>query len=906
MTPRTPLLPGDPVDHAALGPGAVMFDSGLTVVVRFEGGIEECPPADLTRRRSVDEVLAGGRLDAPLEVLVRTLGEAVRSVNDAWGVFTCSRIALLPHQLWVCRQVNRDRPTRKLVADDVGLGKTIEAGLVLLPLISSGAVKRLLVLCPASLVRQWQFRMRTMFEIRLTGYATENDTERSDFWNEHDQVVASLHTLRMVQGGRQDRLIAAGAWDMVVVDEAHHLYADADQGPTLGYQLVERLDAAGKVGSMVFFTGTPHRGKTFGFLALLKLLRPDLFDPRKPLDSQLAALKGVMIRNNKYEVTDLAGVRLFQEPLVKFETYAYSAAEAHFYRTLTEFITTGKAYASTLNQAEGRAVMLVLIAMQKLASSSVAAIGRALGRRLGRTLAGNRAHDRLAAALKEYRESQGEESEDDDRASELEEELAGLSAQLVLMNGEEPRLRELVAAADAVVEETKVRTILELLDGPFAGRSVLFFTEYKATQSLLMGKLIDRYGRDRVAFINGDEAAAGVVAGGVELPPLREPRESAAERFNRGDARYLVSTEAGGEGIDLQEACHCLVHVDLPWNPMRLQQRVGRLNRYGQRHRVEVYSVRNPETVEGRIWEKLEQKIALIGRALGAVSRRPEDLMQLVLGMASPALFRDLFAEAPDGPPDDLEDFFNARTARFADRDALDAVNSLVGHADKFDFRESSALVPRLDLPDLVPFFKAVLHHNRRKVAEADGRLGFLTPDVWPKSPGLLREYRDVRFDRGAPNNDKLLGVGRKPVDLAVAQARGLTASACALDPGHLAGPLFVFRVTDRVTTSAGAVRAVAAAAERTETGWALLRDWELIRRLNAVLALRRDPRRDSARPVAAAVEVAADRLAAEAFVAARLADLDLPFRVPSVALLSAFLPGSDLPPVEPGPGEAR
>ena len=263
-----------------------------------------------------------------------------------------------------------------------------------------------------------------------------------------------------------------------------------------------------------------------------------------------------------------------------------------------------------------------------------------------------------------------------------------------------------------------------------------------------------------VAFINGDGAAEGVVAGGATLPPLREARQDAAARFDRGDARFLVSTEAGGEGIDLQESCHCLVHVDLPWNPTRLQQRVGRLNRCGQRHRVEVYSVRNPETVESRIWAKLEQKVAQTGRALGSVARHPEDLMQLVLGMATPALFRDLFADAPSVPHEDVADYFG-------DRDAVEAVNALVGHAQRFDFRQASALVPRVDLPDLLPFFKAVLHHNRRKATEADGGLSFLTPDAWPRSPGLLREYRAMRFVRGSSDDAKLLGVGRLPIDLA-------------------------------------------------------------------------------------------------------------------------------------------
>src|SRR5262249_50247013 len=154
--------------------------------------------------------------------------------------------------------------------------------------------------------------------------------------------------------------------------------------------------------------------------------------------------------------------------------------------------------------------------------------------------------------------------------------------QIVLMADEEPRLRELVAAADAVSEETKVRKILDLLEGPFAGRPVLLFTEYKATQSLLMSQLFARFGSGCVTFINGDGRADAVSDGTGPPRTLTESRERAAERFNGGQVRFLISTEAGGEGIDLQQNCHSLIHIDLPWNPMRLHQRVGRLNRYGQ------------------------------------------------------------------------------------------------------------------------------------------------------------------------------------------------------------------------------------------------------------------------------------------------------------------------------------
>ena len=358
-----------------------------------------------------------------------------------------------------------------------------------------------------------------MFDIRVATYAGDADTERTDFWGTHDKVAASLQKLRIEKKGRHQRLLESEPWDLVVVDEAHHLNADEKGGPTLGYQLLEKLVENNRVKSMLFFTGTPHRGKNFGFLSLLKLLRPDLFDPKKPLGYQLRHLREVMIRNNKQNVTDLKGNRLFHAPVVTNLEFAYSPEERDFYAMLTDFIESGKAYASSLDATTGKAVQLVLVAMQKLASSSVAAIRRAIRGRLARIAEGKGRLDELqaqrAARLKrleghaDYEEF--EKQGDLDALSRLEEKIDELSGDLRLMENEEPRLRELVAAADAVRRETKIDKIVSILHGAFAGRPVLFFTEYKATQSLLMSALMSEFGETTVTFINGDNRADDVV-----------------------------------------------------------------------------------------------------------------------------------------------------------------------------------------------------------------------------------------------------------------------------------------------------------------------------------------------------------------------------------------------------------
>ena len=514
-----------------------MIDNGSTLVVRFAHGIEECEAADLEPVAAPSQVFDRDEWDVPLEVINRLQAEAILSVNDAWGVFSKSRVELLPHQLWVCRQVNERWPARWLVADDVGLGKTIEAGMILWPLLSRGTVKRVLVLAPASLVEQWQYRLRTMFDIRLAIYTSAADTARADFWGTHNQVVASFHTMRADTAGRHDRLLEGEPWDLVVVDEAHHMNADEQHGQTLAYQLVKQLQDAGRVQSLIFFTGTPHRGDDYGFLSLVHLLRPDLFDLRAPMRAQLAKLPQVMIRNAKANVTDLKGRKLFQSPKVDSETYQYSDAEARFYGLLTAFIAAGLAYASGLARNEQRTVMLVLIAMQKLASSSTAAIRRALNRRLSRIAAGERRVEQLQELLAVYSRSDAEGPSDELTA--LEEALADAGSAVQLMKDEEPRLRELLAAADQIAEDTKLAKLLEVVKTRFGDRTVLFFTEYKATQGALLSVLAAAFGETTVTFINGDDRLDDVRMPNGSLRTLKQSKEDAAEQFRTGAVRFL-------------------------------------------------------------------------------------------------------------------------------------------------------------------------------------------------------------------------------------------------------------------------------------------------------------------------------------------------------------------------------
>ena len=834
------------VRHPAFGRGQVVVDQGESVVVRFADGIKECLASEVTPLDGLSARLLERRMDPALPVVARILALCIRSVNDAWGVFARSRIALLPHQLWVCKRVLEKWPARWLVADDVGLGKTIEAGLILTPLLSSGRVRRLLILAPASLVEQWQVRLREMFDIRVSRYVADADTPTSDFWNTQDRVVASAQTLRLDKAGRWNRMHRAEPWDLVLVDEAHHMNVDEHGGRTLAFQLAESLQQHGRFQSLILFTGTPHRGKDYGFLSLLKLLRPAHFDPSLPLESQLDKLQSVMIRNNKRCVTDMTGKRLFTPVSTRRETYNYSPEEARFYDKLTAFIASGRAYAAGLGQDDQRTAILVLITMQKLASSSVAAVQRALTGRLRRL---KTAEIDLAAAQADHeRVSQLREEHDPahfDEISDLEERIAEIAGRVKLNPDEIPAIEELLEAASEVSAETKIGRILDIVDGSFAGRSVLLFTEYKATQALVMTALQRRHGDGSVAFINGDGYIEGVVNRSGEVTSYREDRHAAAARFNRGEVRFLVSTEAAGEGIDLQENCSALIHVDLPWNPMRLHQRVGRLSRYGQTAPVDVVTVRNPDTVESRIWELLDEKLERITLAFKGGMEDPEDMRQLVIGMASSTVFNSVFADAdPSLEGNTLRQWFDTRTATFGGKDAVETVRSLVGHTARFDFDNVASEIPRVDLPDLMPFVKAMLTVRGRRPVQAGRKLEFSTPAEWRDDFAIVEQYR-LLFERGPrpePQQD-VAGVGLRVFDRALRDGYELDGTVSAIRNLH--APVFVFLVRDRVTEYD--VRPVVIGAEQNDQGgWDLCRDWELLNMLNPIAerprSLARDP----------------------------------------------------------------
>ena len=827
--------PDRTVRHQKHGLGRVVADVGETVVVRFDGQrLQQVPGEELQLAPSLYGDLQESRTGSEADALARARALAIRSVNDQWGVFSRSLVELLPHQLWVCRKVTETWPFRWLVADDVGLGKTIECGLVLMPLIALGRVRRLLILAPARLVPQWQFRLKQMFDIRVQQYVTAADARGGVFWDTASMVVGSFHTLRGKKTGVRERLLETDPWDMVVVDEAHHLGADKRTGRTLAYELVEQMEERRKIRSLLLFTGTPHRGKDFQFYSLMRLVRPDLFDPEAVPAENLAHLRSAMIRNNKASVTDLNGKRIFTSVTTAKRDYSYSPAETHFYETLSRFISEGRTHASSFTGRAHTARGLLLITIQKLAASSVAAVRNALVKR------------RLM--LEQEREQTSEQQsarrpvdvlaglhEPSDERADVEEEAAAEEPKLDLVHDEIPWLTELIELSRVVARETKISRLVSMIEEEFKADPVLLFTEYKATQALVVNALRERFGLESCAFINGDERLEGVRDRSGGLTPWFQSREHAARVFNAGEVRFLVSTEAGGEGIDLQEHCAVMIHVDLPWNPMRLHQRVGRLSRYGQKRDVTVRILRNPDTVESRIWELLEQKLNRIQEALARTMEDPEDITQLVIGMTENNLFNEIFSNVPDWEGERLSSWFDERTAQLGGVEVTAAARTIAGSVARFDFRGVGGDLPQVDLPDLKEFVKAAVHRHGRRIREEESGLAFLSPSDWTKRDYAVREkYDSLVFDRGIRGADvmqRVLGVGHPVVDTALGEALDLDVRIAGVF--GLEGPVLVVSVEDQVTGTGAQANRLVLGVRKNGGERELLRDWELLKMLN-------------------------------------------------------------------------
>lgn len=537
---------------------------------------------------------------------LRTLAQALKSWDSNTGAFGRLDIDPLPHQLHVAQRVVTSGDANWLIADDVGLGKTIEVGLIIHALAQRNRCRRVLIICPAGLVRQWKEEMFVKFERRFEIYKHNFMPDSSDELRLRDNVIVSLDLVKRDE--HLELFLQAGTWDLVVFDEAHRLGRSETGERTARYSLAESLRRL--TPSMLLLTATPHQGKTRRFGALLELVRPDLRRKIASLEANPEIVGDIVIRNRKTLVTDAVGNPIFRGHDTRRFRVPPSQLMQAFDRELQTYLTRGYGIGSRAG-ASGRAVGFVMTTYRKLASSSVAAIERALKLRRER-LRTESDWSASGASIEEVIESG--DLENLDGLAELEQ----LYAPKAFFNDEADQIDRLVRLAEAARDEdAKLTTLLDEVLAPLleAGENLLVFTEYRATQSYLAQAIKARFPDvGQIASINGSMAL--------------DEKISNVDRFNNRHTRVLISTEAGGEGLNLQQSCHVLVNYDLPWNPSRLVQRIGRLYRYGQQRRVQVLNLQADDTFDNQAINLMVDRVATIAKDMAAVESTNREAME--------------------------------------------------------------------------------------------------------------------------------------------------------------------------------------------------------------------------------------------------------------------------------------
>jgi superfamily II DNA or RNA helicase len=678
------LQPGQRVVHPDFGEGVVVGTSPGGYLRAFFATGERQIHADAVRiaHSRTEQILASVSegADRLLTAWLHVEAHALPLMENS-AVLTAARIDLLPHQVVLTHRVATASPRRFLVADEVGLGKTIETALVLRELASRGELTRALMVVPAGLVNNWHRELNEVFNLNFEVFGSEGDVtdRKSNAFAKHDRLIASVDTLK--RPARIRRLLEAPKWDLVVFDEAHHLSAYSDR-KTANYKLAEALRDHAR--DFLLLSATPHQGDHFRFWMLIQLLNPTLFGSPNEMIEQRHRLNAVVFRRTKADACTPDGSPLFARRWVHTESFTMSEAETHFYGKLREYLRDGFDLAKKQGN-QGRALGFVMTIFQKIAASSFAAVRSTLRRRQlmltiheailrdqamdidghlellnqARTIIHSESNipddaigrgevDRILADLK-YRLikkldedvlATAASSHSSEEVTAAGEELAATAVAISLPE-ERMRIAEVLVSFPAQ-QETKIEKLLRGLGALWnqnPHEKVVIFATYLATVDLLALEIDAAYPGQGVVVLRGGDH-------GMKL--------TAEKKFRKSDGpRVLICTAAGREGINLQFA-RVLFNFDLPWNPMDMEQRIGRIHRYGQKDTAQVYNLVLSDTIEGSIFLLLTEKLEEIAKALGKVDEHgnvTEDLRSQILGQLSDRLSYDqLYRNALSDP----------------------------------------------------------------------------------------------------------------------------------------------------------------------------------------------------------------------------------------------------------------
>ena len=682
------LNPGAQVAHPEFGVGVVL-EAPRDDYVRafFSFGERRVPLSSLRRELSRTERIlrsVEGSSERLRNVWLSYWAHALPIMESA-PALTSAPIDLLPHQVVLTHRIATASPRRFLIADEVGLGKTIEIALLLRELASRGELDRALMVVPAGLLNNWHQELNEVFNLEFEVFGSEGDiTDRkTNAFAKHDRLVASIDTLK--RRARVSRLLAAPRWDLVVFDEAHHLTAFRSGGKlhkTENYKLAEALKVHAR--DLILLSATPHQGNHFQFWMLIQLLNPTLFSGPEDMIENRHRLNTVIIRRTKADACRASGEPLFARRAVHTQSVLMGEEEQHFYAMMRDYLRDGFDLARRQG-AQGQSLGFVMAIFQKIAASSFAAVRRTLNRRmlmltLNEALMRDRdldieGRERLYDEARELVHTERGISRDPMGRTEVDRVIADLRYQLAKRLDEEAlemgadryvtevaygraegaasaavdthlpeerlRIRELLLAFPET-RETKVQTLLDGLGTLWRqnpDEKIVVFATYHGTVDLLGREIEGTFPGQGVVVLRGGDHGA----------------KTAAERRFRSKQgpRVLICTAAGREGINLQFA-RVLFNFDLPWNPMDVEQRIGRIHRYGQVHTAQVYNLVLSDTIEGRIFLLLDDKLTEIARTLGKVDAHgnvAEDLRSQILGQLAERLnYHRLYQEALDDP----------------------------------------------------------------------------------------------------------------------------------------------------------------------------------------------------------------------------------------------------------------
>ena len=568
-------------------------------------------PANGSVYKATGEQLKRGGGEAQLDenyLRYVTLLSKIRNETSA-GILSAlsSGVIPLPHQLHVLERALETRNIRYILADEVGLGKTIEAGMIIKELKARGLITRILVVCPTGLVSQWSVEMQEKFHEKFQVILPSDFdtirrlTDNDDVYGQFDQVISPMDSIKPVEKHagwsdkrvekyNQERIeaIINSGWDLIIIDEAHRVAGPSSY--VARYKLGYLLSQASPY--LLLLTATPHNGKTEPFLRLVRLLDEQAFPNYKSIVKEQVA--PYLIRSEKREAIDNNGNLLFKKRythLVELHWDERHSLQRQLYELVSSYVS--KIYdKARWNRKKNMCLIFLMIIMQRMVTSSTAAVRQSLEHRLRVLLE------------EETRVNTMSESDWDERDIE-DGDADAMEAMSLDRSAEIEELKMIISVAKPAEfqhHDVKVDALFDTIDelqSEDPAQKIILFTEFVGTQVYLK-ELLESRGYS-VSVLNGS----------MDI----EERNNALNEFKMSTGIF-ISTDAGGEGLNLQFA-NIIINYDLPWNPMKIEQRCGRADRIGQQRDVHIYNMIIGDTVESRVREVLEEKLSVIMKELG-------------------------------------------------------------------------------------------------------------------------------------------------------------------------------------------------------------------------------------------------------------------------------------------------